>query len=82
MTSNAVCTPPVMARDALTRAARMAVPPEPQRKVGGVGELQRAYDSELLDVDVDLEQAGEQHQTVGAGRVDLQSEVREGGKER
>ena len=55
---------------------------EAQRQLRGIRQRQRANHLELVDVDVDAVEAREQHEPVGAGRVELLGEMREGGEER
>ncbi len=74
--------PPVIASDALTRPGQGRRAAQAQRQLGRVGQRQRADHLELVDVDVDAMEAREQHQPVGAGRVERLGEVREGREER
>ena len=82
MASTAVCTPPVTASEARTRPERIASQRSRSSSSEESERCKRRRRLERLEVDVGLVEAVEEHQAVGAERVELVGEVREGGEER
>ena len=81
-TSRAVCTPPVMASEALTRPARAAVPRNRSWRSEESDNSHRTDHLELIDVNVDVMEASEEHEAVRPRRVQLACKVGESGQER